>query len=71
MQIIGVLGTYLQDSLVGEIDEAGAFSVLADEVSDSSNNDYPSFQGFSTKKEMSEMNSLGSTSVNMASLVRL
>ena len=36
-EIIGVLGTYIRDSIVGEIDEAGAFSLLADEVSDGSN----------------------------------
>ena len=34
---IGVLGTYIQDKIVAEISEAGAFSRLADEASDSSN----------------------------------
>ena len=34
---IGVLGTYIQDKIVAEIIEAGAFSLLADEASDSSN----------------------------------
>ena len=34
---IGVLGTYIQDKIVAEISEAGAFSLLADEASDSSN----------------------------------
>ena len=31
------LGTYIQDKIVAEINEAGAFSLLADEASDSSN----------------------------------
>ena len=35
--IIEVLGTYIQDKIVAEINEAGAFSLLADEASDSSN----------------------------------
>ena len=36
-EIIEVLGTYIQDKIVAEINEAGAFSLLADEASDSSN----------------------------------
>ena len=32
-----MLGTYIQDKIVAEINEAGAFSLLADEASDSSN----------------------------------
>ena len=36
-EIIRGLGTYIQDSIVGEIDEVGAFSLLAGEVSGSSN----------------------------------
>ena len=35
--IIEVLGTYIQDKIVAEINEAGAFSLLADEASDGSN----------------------------------
>ena len=34
---IEVLGSYIQDKIVAEISEAGAFSLLADEASDSSN----------------------------------
>ena len=36
-EIIEVLGTYIQDKIVIEINEAGAFSLLADEASDSNN----------------------------------
>ena len=36
-EIIEVLDTYIQDKIVAEINEAGAFSLLADEASDSSN----------------------------------
>ena len=36
-EIIEVLGTYTQDKIVAEINEAGAFSLLVDEASDSSN----------------------------------
>ena len=36
-EIIEVLGTYIQDKIVAEINEAGAFSLLADEASDKNN----------------------------------
>ena len=36
-EIIEVLGTYIQDKITTEINEAGASSLLADEASDSSN----------------------------------
>ena len=36
-EIVEVLGTYIQDKIVAEINKAGAFSLLADEASDSSN----------------------------------
>jgi len=36
-EILEVLGTYIQDKIVAGINEAGAFSLLADEASDSSN----------------------------------
>ena len=36
-EIIEVLGTYIQDKSIAEINEAGAFFLLADEASDSTN----------------------------------
>ena len=36
-EIIEVVGSYIQDKTAAEVNEAGAFSLLADEASDSSN----------------------------------
>lgn len=59
-EIIEVLGTYIQDKIVAEINAAGAFSLLADEASDSSNKEQlPLVLKFVDK----ERNGLGSTSV--------
>ena len=71
-EIIKVLGTYIQDKIIAEINEAGAFSLLADEASDSSNKEQlPLFLRFVNKERNVRKESLGSTCVKTASLVNL
>lgn len=71
-EIIKVLGTYIQDKIIAEINEAGAFSLLADEASDSSNKEQlPLFLRFVNKERNVRKELLGSTCVKTASLVNL
>ena len=63
-----VVGSYIQNKIAAEVNKAGAFSLLADEASDSSNKEQlPLVVRFVDMRTMSGKNS----SVNTVSPVKL